>query len=48
MESVLGIGFLWLLVNAALILAVLDNDTPAQDNTTSLADHEIADLANPP
>ena len=37
-----------LVVSAGLVLAVVVNDPFAQDNTFSLADHELADLANPP
>jgi hypothetical protein len=37
-----------LLVSGGLLLAVLINDPYAQDDTYSLADHELADLANPP
>ena len=37
-----------LVVSGGLLLAVVLNDPWAQDNTYSLADHELADLANPP
>jgi len=37
-----------LLVSGGLLLAVVVNDPYAQANTYSLADHELADLANPP
>ena len=37
-----------LVVSGGLVLAVLHNDPYAQDSTYSLADHELADLANPP
>ena len=37
-----------LVASGGLLLAVLHNDPYSQDNTYSLADHELADLANPP
>jgi hypothetical protein len=37
-----------LIVSGGLLWAVVHNDPYAQDNTYSLADHEVADLANPP
>ena len=37
-----------LVVSGGLLLAVMLNDPYAQDSTYSLADHELADLANPP
>jgi len=37
-----------LVVSGGLFLAVVLNDPDSQGNTYSLADHELADLANPP
>jgi len=37
-----------LVVSGGLLLGVVLNDPYAQRNTYSLADHELADLANPP
>ena len=37
-----------LVVSGGLLLAVVLNDPDSQGNTYSLADHELADLANPP
>ena len=48
MELLLFIGLLSLVVSGGLLLAVVLNDPYAQDNTHSLADHELADLASPP
>ena len=48
MELLLFIGLLSLVVSGVLLLAVMSNDAYAQDTTYSLADHELADLANPP
>jgi len=48
MELLLFIGLLSLVVSGGLLLAVMSNDPYAQDSTYSLADHELADLANPP
>ena len=48
MELLLFIGLLSLVVSGGLLLAVMHNDPCSQDNTYSLADHELADLANPP
>ena len=39
---------LQLIVSGGALLAVLLNDPYAQASTYSLADHELADLANPP
>ena len=48
MELLLFIGLLSLVVSGGLLLAVVLNDPDSQGNTYSLADHELADLANPP
>jgi len=52
MALLLFIGYLIVLsplvVSGGLLLAVLLNDPYAQASTHSLADHELADLANPP
>ena len=48
MDLLLLIGLFPLIVSAGLVLAVLLNDPYPQANTHSLADHELADLANPP
>ena len=37
-----------LVVSGGLLLAVGLNDPCSPDNPNSLADHELADLANPP
>jgi len=37
-----------LVVSGGLFLAMLHNGPYSQDSTYSLADHELADLANPP
>jgi hypothetical protein len=48
MTLLLVIGQLSIFVSGALLLAVLLNDPYPQHSTYSLADHELADLANPP
>jgi hypothetical protein len=48
MALLLLIVLLPLLVSGGLLLGVLLNDPYGQANTYSLADHELADLANPP
>ena len=48
MELLLFIGLLSLVVSGGLLLGVVLNNPYAQRNTYSLADHELADLANPP
>ena len=48
MDQFLFIVVSSLVVSGGLLLAVELNDPYAQDNTDSLADHELADLANPP
>jgi len=48
MDLLLLIGLSSLLVSGGLLFGVLLNNPYAQDNTKSLADHELADLANPP
>jgi len=44
MELLLFIGLLSLVVSGGLLVAVMSNDPYAQDNTYSLADHELAAL----
>ena len=48
MELLLFIGLLSLVVSGGLLLAVWDDGPGFQGNPNSLADHELADLANPP
>ena len=48
MELLLFIGLLSLLVSGGLFWAAMSNDAYAGDSWSSLADHELADLANPP
>jgi len=48
MELLLFIGLLSLRVSGGLFWAAMSNDAYAGDSWSSLADHELADLANPP
>jgi hypothetical protein len=48
MDFLLFILSLPLVVSGGFLLAVLVNDPYAQASTYALADHELADLANPP
>ncbi|HEV7447742.1 MAG TPA: hypothetical protein VGO18_34570 [Steroidobacteraceae bacterium] len=48
MDLLLLVGLSLLVVSGGVLFGVLLNDPYAQDNTESLADHELADLANPP
>jgi len=48
MDFLLFILSLQLIVSGGALLAVWLNDPHAQASTYSLADHELADLANPP
>jgi hypothetical protein len=48
MDFLLFILSLPLVVSGGFLLAVLVNNPYAQASTYSLADHELADLANPP
>jgi hypothetical protein len=48
MDLLLLIGLSQLVASGGLLLAVWLNDPYAQASTYSLADHELADLANPP
>ena len=48
MDQFLFIVVSSLVVSGGLLLAVVSNDAYAGDSWSSLADHELADLANPP
>jgi len=48
MDLLLLVGLSSLVASGGLLLGVLLNNPYAQHNTESLADHELADLANPP
>jgi len=48
MELLFIICILPFLVSGGLLWAVLTNDPYSQGDTYWLADHELADLANPP